>query len=133
MKALSIQQPWPYAIFHLGKNVENRTWQLRMQVPFDCLIHAGKTFDLDSLQVLAAQGYAIQRSECVQGALLGLVTITGCIVRPRTEAEHLWFCGPFGFTLANARLFEKPIPFKGRLGFFDVPDELLQQSGILAA
>ena len=26
MKAISIHQPWAWAIFHAGKNFENRTW-----------------------------------------------------------------------------------------------------------
>jgi hypothetical protein len=41
MKALSIQQPWAWAIIHAGKRVENRTWSTRFRGPF--FIHAGKT------------------------------------------------------------------------------------------
>jgi len=42
MKALSIQQPWAWAILH-GKNIENRTWPTHYTGQF--LIHAGKKFD----------------------------------------------------------------------------------------
>jgi hypothetical protein len=43
MKALSIRQPWVWAIIHAGKDVENRDWternpNLRFRGPF--LIHA---------------------------------------------------------------------------------------------
>ena len=38
MKALTVQQPWAWAIFH-GKNVENRTQQWRYRGPL--AIHAG--------------------------------------------------------------------------------------------
>ena len=37
-----------------------------------------------------------------------------------------WFEGPYGFVLANAVMYNKPIPYKGRLGFFDVPDEIVR-------
>lgn len=36
MKVLTIRNPWAYAIFHLGKDVENRSWyprELRADIP----------------------------------------------------------------------------------------------------
>lgn len=39
-----------------------------------------------------------------------------CVERHRSR----WFTGPYGFVLARPRVFEKPIPMKGRLGFFEV-------------
>jgi hypothetical protein len=133
MKALSIQQPSAYAIFYFGKNIENRTWPLRMFTPFDCLIHAGKAFDLERSRLLEADGFTVPRSSCPLGALVGIVTVTGCTNRPRDTIEERWFEGPFGFTIENARPFKRPIPYKGRLNFFDVPDALLRDHGILAA
>jgi len=49
MRALSIRQPWAWAILH-GKDVENRTWVTRVTGEF--LIHASKTFDLEGYQWL---------------------------------------------------------------------------------
>ena len=43
MKALSIRQPWAWAIIHAGKDVENRPWGTRYRGPL--LIHASKTLD----------------------------------------------------------------------------------------
>jgi len=43
MKALSIRQPWAWAIIHAGKDVENRTWKTKMTGEF--LVHASKSFD----------------------------------------------------------------------------------------
>jgi len=40
MKALSLRQPWAWAILHAGKRVENRTWKCGFRGPF--LIHAAK-------------------------------------------------------------------------------------------
>ena len=41
MYALSIHQPWAWAILNVGKNVENRRWRTRYRGPL--LIHAGKS------------------------------------------------------------------------------------------
>jgi len=37
-RALSIRQPWAYAILHLGKDIENRPWRTNFRGPL--LIHA---------------------------------------------------------------------------------------------
>jgi hypothetical protein len=46
VKALSIRQPWTYAIQHLGKRVENRTWPTPYRGKL--LLHAGKKKLLES-------------------------------------------------------------------------------------
>ena len=33
MKALSLRPHWAYAIFHLGKDIENRTWSTAYRGP----------------------------------------------------------------------------------------------------
>jgi len=38
IKALTIRQPWAFAILNLGKDVENRSWRTRHRGPL--LIHA---------------------------------------------------------------------------------------------
>jgi len=38
MKAISLQQPWAWAILHAGKDVENRRWNTRYRGPI--AIHA---------------------------------------------------------------------------------------------
>jgi hypothetical protein len=40
MKALSLKQPWAWAVIHAGKVVENRTWKVKFRGPL--LIHASK-------------------------------------------------------------------------------------------
>jgi hypothetical protein len=41
MIALSIRQPWAWAILHAGKDIENRKWTTTFRGPL--LIHAAKT------------------------------------------------------------------------------------------
>ena len=40
MKALSIRQPWAWAILYAGKRIENRTWSTNYRGPL--LIHAAR-------------------------------------------------------------------------------------------
>ncbi len=42
MKALSIRQPWAWAILHAGKRIENRDWRAAPSYRGPLLIHASK-------------------------------------------------------------------------------------------
>lgn len=41
------------------------------------------------------------------------------------ESESKWFFGDWGFEFENAIEFKNPIPWRGQLGFFNVPDSVL--------
>lgn len=116
LPALSILQPWPWAILHAGKTVENRSWRTGYRGRF--LLHAGKGFDHDGLAFLRrmmpdapADPRAYQR-----GGIVGMATLTDCV----RHLDSPWFFGPWGFLLSDVRA----IPFqpcRGALGFFN-PD-----------
>ena len=42
-----------------------------------------------------------------------------------TESESPWFSGPLGIVVRDPIMLPRLIPFKGMLGFFDVPDEVI--------
>ena len=54
--ALSIRQPWAWAILHAGKDVENRSEPMARSaerlIGQTILLHAGKTVDPDGFDVL---------------------------------------------------------------------------------
>jgi len=54
-------------------------------------------------------------------AILGIVTIIDFVEHHPSP----WFFGPYGFVLKNPSLFRMPIPYKGQLKIFDVPDEVI--------
>ena len=59
---------------------------------------------------------------------MGSVEIVGCV----TDSASHWFVGRYGFVLRNP----SPLPFtpwKGQLGFFDVPESALNQPAAQAA
>lgn len=125
MKCISLKQPWAWAIFH-GKDVENRVWSTKYRG--DLLIHASLKFDHHGYAwLLMRQGLLncdIRHPDLYPaGFIIGKVTMTGCVV----HSSSPWFFGPYGFTFTNPVLFKDPIPYRGKLKIFDVPDEIVKE------
>ena len=122
MKALSLSQPMAWAIFN-GKDIENRNWSTKYRGRV--IIHAAKSFNWEHYNWLTENDNRLIlssplpgfRSEFISGALIGEVDIIGCVQNHTSR----WFFGKYGFVLANAELYDKPIPCKGKLNFFE-PD-----------
>lgn len=118
LPAISVKQPWCYAILHLGKNIENRTWPLPKRfLHRTILLHSGKTLDESAYHWLSLEaGYPLPpASELQTGGILGAVVFSGM-----PPAVNAW---------ADAELFHWHIerfcqlpfhPCPGRLGFFNV-------------
>lgn len=139
MKALSIRQPWASLILKARKDVENRCWPTRFRGRI--LIHAAKgmtrTEHQDAIEFAVAAingdprnadkprgrtlrdlGFAFE--DLPRGGIVGSVEIVDCV----SESWSPWFVGEYGFLLRDPR----PLPFtpwKGQLGFFDVPESAL--------
>lgn len=117
MKALSLTQPMAWAIFN-GKYIENRTWATKFRGRI--YIHASKGFDQEHYRwmngIRNALGLLMPEPDgFTHGAIIGEVDIIDCV----KDHGSVWFTGPYGFILANAFEYEKPIPCKGMLGFFE--------------
>lgn len=127
MKALSIRQPWAWAIVQGHKPVENRTWECRHTGPL--LIHAGQQFDDEGLQSMLAVFPDLRAQLPARwdlGGIVGVAEAVECV----TSHPSRWFTGPYGLVLANARPLVF-VPWRGQLGVFNVPDEF-QGSGLHA-
>ena len=125
MKAISLRPPWPYAIFHLGKNIENRRWPTKYRGPL--LIHASKTWDENGYNFLTYRfdEFVPSKEHHVFGAIIGQVHLIDCV----DQSDSRWFFGDYGFELEDPEEFKKPIPYRGQLGMFDVPDRVLTIPG----
>lgn len=136
MKALSVRAPWWWFILHGGKDIENRDWPTRYRGPV--LIHASKWWvmreiadDTDYAKTVArkAGGFAAESGTTYRkmkeagGCIVGRVDIVDCV----SASDSPWFAGKYGFVLADPVAFAKPIPCKGALGFFTLPDDVLAQ------
>lgn len=119
MKALSIRQPWAWLILNAGKDIENRDWPTSFRGRF--LVHASKGMTRDEYE--NAPIWIVDLPDFDQlerGGIVGSVELVDCV----RDSESEWFYGAYGFVLRDP----KPLPFipyKGALGFFDVPDHAL--------
>jgi hypothetical protein len=120
MKAISVRQPWAWAIIHAGKDIENRTWKNK-HCHGTVAVHAsGGRDDLDDLP----DGVGRPRNEeLVQGAIIGVVDIVDVV----EDSDSEWFGGPLGFVLKNPRPLNQPIPCKGKLFLWEVPPEIVKE------
>ena len=66
MKALSIRQPWAYAIFHLSKDVENRSWPTRYRGRK--AVHVAKRIEVTECRRLGLDPYTLP-TWCVIGTV----------------------------------------------------------------
>lgn len=120
MKALSIKQPWAHAILHLGKDIENRTRHTKHRGTV--MIHTSKTIDVGAYYCLKSEGYELPSlDDLVVGSIVGSVEIIDSV----EEHNSVWKeDGTKGYVLKNPKSLKSPIPCKGNLGFWNVPDDV---------
>ena len=112
------------------KDIENRS--IRTSKRGRVAIHAsGKRMtreDWEWLRGLCEDNGATapDESEILYGGVIGTVEITDCV----TDHPSPWFEGPYGYVLANPIEFvpEDFLPWKGKLGWFDVPIDIVEES-----
>lgn len=84
MKALSIQQPWAWAIVKRDKRVENRTWPTTYRGPV--LIHASQACQDSSIEDVHPL------NPCPIRGRLGLFDLDEQALAPETAAQlWMWF------------------------------------------
>jgi hypothetical protein len=114
MKALSINQPWAWAILYAGKRVENRKWKTNFRGRF--FLHAGLRFDDAGVEWIENHFPDLTLPESYQmGGVIGQATITDCV----SQSDSPWFFGPYGFVLKDVVPI-KFVPCRGMLNFFEV-------------
>ncbi|MEM9522937.1 MAG: ASCH domain-containing protein [Pseudomonadota bacterium] len=114
--ALSIRQPWVWAILQAGKDVENRSWSTKFRGPI--ALHAAKTMTraayADVRNVAAGLGIEVPpAAQLARGGIVGTAEIVDCV----STSDSPWFFGPYGLVLRRVR----PVPFlpvRGALGLF---------------
>ena len=110
MKALSIHQPWAWAILHAGKSVENRSRPTSHRGPL--LIHAARSrasYDAQDVDEWR-DGYGVALpawDELVKGAIVGQVDVVDCV--RASEMSGPWIEGPWCWVLAEPRAFAAPV------------------------
>jgi hypothetical protein len=117
MKALTIQQPWAWAIFAAGKDIENRGWRTNYRGPL--VIHAGARLKRDAEFPRRTRPY--EAEELIFSALLGVVDLVDVVESSRSK----WFQGDYGWVLRNPRQLYRAIRCPGRLSLWNLsPSQL---------
>ena len=147
MRALTIRQPWAWAVIHAGKTVENRSRNIAGAYRGLVAIHASKRDDLNAFtasDVLCkaveshlprrASGIADMREPWLlnHGMIIGVVDLVD-VHRDNIHGRlYLRACsswateGTTHLVFANPRPLDCPIPARGRLGLWTLPDDVEQ-------
>jgi hypothetical protein len=142
MYALTLHQPWAWAIAHGGKRIENRTWTPpKWIIGQRIAIHAGKTLDKEAAEDLlywrgggtcfGRHGPAVLEDPPGQytlGAFVAVATVKGYVTTIGEQHPQAgWFCGPRGWVLDDVVALGEPVPCRGRQKLWVVPGPELEQ------
>lgn len=113
LRAISLTQPWAWALFDAGKDVENR--KRRSSHRGTTLIHAsvGMTngYWTDAANFMARLGISTPSPAALErGGIIGAIDFVDCV----DASESPWFFGPFAYVVANPRPIDF-IPCKGTI------------------
>ena len=133
--ALSIRQPWAWLIVNGHKDIENRDWSTPFRGRF--LVHASKTISRSYYELefklglwtdhrIDIKSLGLPAFEDLQlGGFVGWSTVEDCV---RDHPSPWKQPDSHGFVLRDST----PIPFvpwKGRLGWFNVPAGTVDMKG----
>src|SRR4051812_38489229 len=152
MRALTLTQPWASLVVSGQKRIENRPWNPpTAMIGQRFAIHASRAIDLDTTyEIFISKIYGPVVSpyptprDFPLSAVVGVATLdkvfsgswdaeaierhaalfsfsTGEFLGPQ---QVRWFFGPVGFALRDARAIATPVPCKGALGFWTLPEDV---------
>lgn len=141
MKAITVQQPWAWALVLGGKDVENRTHAYTYRGPL--AIHAGRSWSergaadpnvrtaLDRLGIDEGAEELAHPDRFTSGCIEGVVNLvdvhvaeSGCCTSPWAEYPPRRMCH---LVVENPRYLLELIPCRGRLGLWTPPADVLAQ------
>lgn len=141
MKGLSIRQPWAWLIVQGFKDIENRDWKYAPSYRGPLLIHAPQKADIrgdlrwvkhnipgwgkivEELIRLQTEESMAMSEIFKTGGFVGMAYLNDVV----EISDSPWFTGKFGFKLRQQQPLKNFIPYKGQLGLFDIPTEIIQK------
>lgn len=142
MRALTLHQPWAWAIAHADKRIENRTWYPPSELlGREIAIHAGKRFDeAGAAWMTSGMGSGCEDrlpvpevADTVFGAVVAVARLYAATERRPDESDprRRWWAGPVGWLLQDVVALPTPVPCRGAQGLWilpaDVEAEVLRQ------
>ncbi len=107
IRALSVRQPWAWAICVGAKEIENRTWSSDYRGTI--AIHAANSMEaVNRLDRQTGQS-RFKRETFATGAIIGLAELVDVASYGPQHEDQMFAEGPYCWTLDNARLLQTPI------------------------
>lgn len=132
MKALTVRVPYAGLIINGIKDIENRDWTTKYRGRIAITSSAKK--DLNECDI-ALKVYTQIRGRGLEGlpefkmwnqccnqtgVVLGTVELVDCV----RKSDSPWFFGTYGWVLRNPRALKVPIPVLGKLGLWELPEDV---------
>lgn len=124
-RCLSVRQPFAWAIVANVKHTENRTWSTDYRGTI--AIHASTSNQAINAYRKETGNPFFNLDTFPLGAIIGLADIVDVALYGRPHEQDGSAFGPVCWTMANGRFLSKPIPLKGKLNLFSLPEDVVQQ------
>ena len=118
MKCLSISQPFADLIVSGKKTTELRSWNTNFRGEF--LIHAPIKIRINDCKRLKISKKLVTGAIICKAEIYDVKIYKSKVDYKKHFASNEFFDKKYGFLLKNPKSFRIPIPYKGKLGFFDV-------------
>ncbi|MGI0042658.1 MAG: ASCH domain-containing protein [Nitrososphaeraceae archaeon] len=130
MKCLSLRQPYAELLVSGKKTIELRKWNTNFRGEF--LVHASKNVNKEKCKSLD-----IEHPKLTVGAITGRAILDD-VRRYDIKAQfmkdksrhyadaNIFNSYMYGFMISNAHRFKYPVPYSGRLGFFEVDQSIIK-------
>lgn len=145
IRGLSLTRPWPMAFIRgpvqLQKRVENRDWKPPAAlVGCHVALHSAKSWDESAREFIAdVLGIEIPgRKDFPHSQIIAVCRLSGFVADLTARAslrdptpdtlsaeQQGWYFGPYGWTLEDLVELPEPVPCKGALGLWRLPDNVL--------
>lgn len=134
--AITVRQPWAWAILHAGKDVENRPWAPTYRGPV--WIHASANQErlwvpgAGDVHELYARAWRFHGERIPYGCIIGRVTITGVHHADECPAGgcSTWAApDQYHLQLADPITLEHPVKTRGKLRLWNPGADLIRKLG----
>jgi len=128
IRGLTLWRPWGWAIFHGGKDVENRGARFPAPPVGSWLaIHNGLTWDDDNAEAMAEEfGLTVPpEGDHPAGTIIGVARVEA-VTRGTPYRESRWYMGDTGLWLTDATPI-LPVACRGAQGLWTLPEVVLDQ------
>lgn len=136
MAGLSLTQPWATLVAMGMKRIETRSWKTNYRGTI--AIHAAKGFPKKA-QLFASYEHTMGRlpGRIPRGAIIALARIANCIpveeavldttALERTYGDYTYGVGRWAWLLEDVVALDEPLPCRGALGLFSLPESIIAE------